>query len=474
MRAPRTRFAGSVSLIALLFAMVSSDAMAKDSVALQVFREWLHAYNSGNEAGISAFWQKYGGDRQPGDRVALDIRLHSVTGNMILVRITEESPNHLVALMRENRGTFSESSVDLVSVSPPVIARIVGHPLPSLENLPPRATNDADIATKVRQLVAAAKGTDAFSGVILIAHHGSLVLDEAWGFADMGKRVPNSAGTQFNLASMNKMFTAISILQLADRGRLNLDDSLGKYLPDYPNRELAATVTIRELLSHTGGTGDYLTPDFTTHKAEIRTLSDYVNMFGARPVRFKPGTRFEYSNYGFILLGRIVEVASGQTYDQYFRDHILNPAGMRHTTPVPESGQVAAIAYSQTRDGIEPTDSAFHLPASSAGGWYSDAHDLYLFTRALQSGLLLSPRRLAQALTWDSIHPAYGLGFFLLPGLGYGHSGASPGCNTELHILPESHYVVVILTNRDPPMATDMFDAVHAILPLDPTSTTRK
>ena len=465
MGALNSPFMRNLSLLALLGATASSVGMANDSASLQVFKEWLRAYNSGNESSIRAFWDQYGGGRQPDDRVALDIRRHGATGDMAIVRIAEEGETHIVAVMNEARGTSSQSTVDLVSTSPPVVARIVGHPLPSDEKLPPRATSDADLATKIRGFVDNTKGIDAFSGVILVAHHGNIVLDQAWGFADIDRRTGNAVNTQFSLASMNKMFTAISVLQLVERGRLILDDSIGRYLPDYPNHELAATVTVRELLSHTGGTGDYLTPEFTTHKSDMRTLSDYVNLFGSRPVRFKPGTRFEYSNYGFILLGRLVEVASRQEYDQYVRDHILGPAGMRHTNSVPETGYVAAIGYSRTPDGLRPTDSTFHLPASSAGGWYSTAYDLFLFARALQSGVVLSPSLLKRALTWDSIHPVYGFGFFLFPGLGYGHSGASPGCNAEFHILPESGYVVIILTNRDPPMATDTNDVINAILP---------
>ena len=121
----------------------------------------------------------------------------------------------------------------------------------------------------------------------------------------------------------------------------------------------------------------------------MRTLDDYIEMFGARPVRFRPGARFEYSNYGFILLGKLVEVASGETYDRYVLDHILMPAGMRHTNPLPERDRVVAIGYSQTPNGLRLTDSAFHLPPSSAGGWYSDVKDLFLFAQALRSGKLI-------------------------------------------------------------------------------------
>lgn len=145
MRAQKAHLMRNVSLIVLLCVIASSDALANEAAALKVFREWLGAYNSGNEARIAAFWEKYGGARQPDDRVALDIRRHDVTGDMIIARIAEESPTHIVAVMKESHGNCSESTVDLVSAYPPVIARIVGHPVPSSANLPSRAANDADL-----------------------------------------------------------------------------------------------------------------------------------------------------------------------------------------------------------------------------------------------------------------------------------------------------------------------------------------
>ena len=102
---------------------------------------------------------------------------------------------------------------------------------------------------------------------------------------------------------MNKMFTAVAILQLVEAGKVELTAPLGKYLPDYPNREVATKVTIHQLLTHTGGTGDIFGPDFDAHRTELRTLADYVKLYGKRGLEFKPGSRWEYSNYGFILLG---------------------------------------------------------------------------------------------------------------------------------------------------------------------------
>jgi CubicO group peptidase (beta-lactamase class C family) len=268
---------------------------------------------------------------------------------------------------------------------------------------------------------------------------------------------------------MNKMFTAVAILQLVEHGELELDKPLAAYWPDYPNRYLAARVTIRELLSHTGGTGDIFTPEYDAHRLETRTLADYVKLFGRRPVRFEPGTRMEYSNYGFILLGRIIELVSGEPYESYVREHIYVPAGMLHTDSRPEIDRVEgrAIGYARGPNGLLPDTATLPWSGTSAGGGYSTVDDLLLFGEALQTGKLLSRTLLEEATTGDPAHRDYGLGFYVLPGGSYGHGGGAPGINGELHLLPHDGYVIVAFVNRDPPMATEMVDFITSILPHD-------
>src|SRR5690349_9914535 len=116
------------------------------------------------------------------------------------------------------------------------------------------------------------------------------------------------------MGSMNKMFTATAILQLVQAGKIKLDDPLGKYLPDYPNKDVATKVTIHHLLTHTGGTGDIFGPEYQAHRLELKTLQDYVKLYGSRGLAFEPGSKWEYSNYGFILLGVIIERISGVDY----------------------------------------------------------------------------------------------------------------------------------------------------------------
>lgn len=118
--------------------------------------------------------------------------------------------------------------------------------------------------------------------------------------------------TRFGIGSMNEMFTAVAVLQLSEAGKLALEDTLARWLPDYPNVELARSVTLHHLLTHTGGTGDIFGPDYDAHQAELLAPRDYVTLFGKRGLEFQPGERFSYSNYGFVLLGRAIEKASGR------------------------------------------------------------------------------------------------------------------------------------------------------------------
>ena len=437
-----------------------------DTRVLQVFNQWLEAFNSADAAKISAFWAKYG-QNTADDRAQRDLQLRQMTGGMTIFRVEEQTDTHLVALVKEGRGSYSESTLDLATTDPPKIAGMMGHPVAPPAGVNPSATNDDDVGGKVRQHIASLHGDDAFSGAILIAHKNNVIFEQAWGLADTAHQIPNTIDTQFCLGSMNKMITAVAILQLVQQGKLALDKPIATWWPDYPNHDLAARVTIRQLLSHTGGTGDIFTPEYAAHRLDVRTLADYVKLYGNRPVSFTPGSRMQYSNYGFILLGRLIELTSGQPYESYVRQHIYIPAGMLHTDSRPESDHVQgrAIGYARGPNGLAPNTDWMPWSGTSAGGGYSTVRDLEHFAEALQQGKLLNPALLKQATTAEPSHPGYGLGFYVLSTGGYGHGGGAPGINGELHILPQGGYVLIALTNRDPRMATDAVDYIESILP---------
>jgi D-alanyl-D-alanine carboxypeptidase len=313
---------------------------------------------------------------------------------------------------------------------------------------------------------------DEFAGAVLVARHGKVLLQDAWGRADRTAGVANTPATRFRIGSMNKMFTAVATLQLVEAHKLALDDPIGQHLPDYPNREVAAKVTVRHLLTHTGGTGDIFGPEFDQHRRQLREHRDYLKLYGRRGLSFEPGSRFEYSNYGFVLLGALIEQVSGESYYDYVRDHVFRPAGMRSTGSLPESVEVPdrAVGYLRTSPGRPWVANTDTLPwrGTAAGGGYSTVGDLLRFAQALGSGRLLSKATLAEATRPHQQQYGYG---FEAQGQGqlrsYGHGGGAPGMNGELRVFPELGYVVVSLSNLDPPAASELVEFFTLRMPDD-------
>jgi D-alanyl-D-alanine carboxypeptidase len=302
-----------------------------------------------------------------------------------------------------------------------------------------------------------------FAGAVLVARHGKVLLQDAWGQADRTAGVANTPATRFRIGSMNKMFTAVATLQLVEAHKLALDDPIGQYLPAYPNKQVAAKVTVRHLLTHTGGTGDIFGPQFDQHRLQLREHRDYLKLYGSRGLNFEPGTRFEYSNYGFVLLGALIEAVSGGSYDDYVGDHVFRRAGMRSTGALPESVEVPerAVGYLRPSPGGAWSPNTDTLPwrGTAAGGGYSTVGDLLRFAQALGSGRLISKATLAEATRPHQQQYGYG---FDVQGQGrlasYGHGGGAPGMNGELRVFPQLGFVVVALSNLDPPAASELVE----------------
>jgi D-alanyl-D-alanine carboxypeptidase len=321
-------------------------------------------------------------------------------------------------------------------------------------------------------------GEDELSGAVLVAKDDRVLFGHAYGLADHGRGIPNTIGTRFRVGSMNKMFTAVAVLQLVEAGKVKLAASLGTYLPDYPNREVATKVTIRQLLTHTGGTGDIFGPSFDAHREGLRSLADYVKLYGKRGLEFAPGSRWAYSNYGFILLGVVIEKVTGQSYYDYVQAHIYAPAGMTRSGSLPEDQAVEgrSIGYTKppgTTAWLANTDT---LPyrGTSAGGGYSTVDDLARFAHALLSHKLLNPhstRLLMAGKVQTGAGTRYAYGFEdarAADGNGWvGHGGGAPGMNGDLRIYPKSGYVVAVLANIDPPAAQRISEYLDPRLPTE-------
>jgi CubicO group peptidase (beta-lactamase class C family) len=325
---------------------------------------------------------------------------------------------------------------------------------------------------------------DRFSGVAMIAKGNKVIFQKAYGMAEKVFDVPNRIDTKFNLGSMNKMFTATAIAQLVEAGKLSFDATLADVLPEYPNRDAAAKIKIRNLLTHTSGLGDFFdNPEFRPYRQNFQSPKDYFRLFASKPLMFEPGTRFSYSNAGFVVLGAVIEKVSGQSYFDYIREHIYKPAGMTDSDSYELTEVVPnlAIGYGRFEDdpmGIDPRRSniAF-LPwkGSPAGGGYSTAPDLLKFVQAFRSGKLVSPGMrdmlISSKTKMAGAHRGgdYGFGFVIeeLSGkkvVGHGGGGANSGIDSNLKFLLDGGYTVIVMSNYDSPTADDLAYEITRLL----------
>lgn len=342
-------------------------------------------------------------------------------------------------------------------------------------NRPARLT-DEEINRELGGFLEAACASDSFSGAVLIARDEKPIFRRACGVANRSGSVPNQVTTKFNLGSMNKMFTAIAVAQLAEQGKLSFNDVVGKYLPDYPNRAVAEKVTIHHLLTHTSGMGDFFNDKFFASQANFQRVTDYLPVFASDPLAFEPGQRFQYSNAGFILLGAIIEKVTGQSYYEYVRRHIFKPAGMSDTGFYPSVGELPDSAIPYTSLGpTGPVQGPRHvarrdeLRGGPAGGGYSTVDDLLKFSIALRKHKLLSPEYTALVTTGKVITPfgKYGYGFGDVTFNGnrsFGHNGGAPGISAQLDIYPDLGYTVIVLSNYDPPAMVKVLGKIRTLI----------
>ena len=464
-------------LLVALFAWAAPESGVPTTPAGHVLSAWLEAVNSGERARLQAYLDQYESGRETTADSLMSLRDRS--GGFTLIRIEESEPLHILALVKEREGdNFGRLELELTSAEPPKVKALNLHVVPAPSDQPavaPLSFDGAvkDLDTQATDLAA----NDKFSGDVLIARSGRIVFQKAYGLADRERHIPNTMETRFRIGSMNKMFTATAILQLAGEGNLDLDAPLAKYLPDYPNQDLARKVTIRNLLTHTGGTGDIFTPEYENHRLETRELTDYVKLFGSRGLDFEPGSKWAYSNYGFVLLGVVVQKVSGMSYYDYVRAHIFLPAGMHDTDSLPESENVSNRSVGYMRKNGSWVSNADILPwrGTSAGGGYSTVGDLFRFAEALSSGKLLKPALFEQMITKQAgaaqMPSTQGYGFGMMvaeepQGKRFGHGGGAPGMNGELRVYPRTNTAVVVLANVDPPAASRLADFFDQRMPV--------
>ena len=298
-----------------------------------------------------------------------------------------------------------------------------------------------------------------FSGTVLVAQDDSIIETRAYGLANIEHNIENRIDTKFNIASITKMFTAVATLQLYEQGKLDLKAPIGNYLPDYPNKIVRDSITIHQLLTHTSGLNNFYVTDLgKMNNLEYKEISDFVPLFVNDTLLSKPGTKYDYSGTGFVLLGLIIEEVSGENYYDYIRNNILEPAKMTATTEIEIDSIVKNKASGYTsqfgQNKVLKKNDYYLTKASPAGFYYSTAEDLFNFSKALRNYDLLKKETtelmFKPKVKGYNTHLGYGIDIdqrydqTIL-----GHSGGWYGIHTELMDFMDDNYTIVILSNID-------------------------
>lgn len=316
----------------------------------------------------------------------------------------------------------------------------------------PTMTANQEIASRLDAYVTNA----GFTGSVLVARNGIVLLSKGYGQADRNKKIPNTEKTKYRIASVTKQFTAMAILILQSRGKLDLQDSVCNYISTCP--PAWQTITIHHLLTHTSGIPDYYSsPDWTNYQATPMVPSELIEHFIDKPLDIQPGAVWKYSNSGYEVLGTIIEQVSGTSYESFIEENILNPLNMKDTGYLKNAGDLAIgypDAYTTQPDDFEDPSTLF-----ASGGLYTTVKDLYLWDQALFTDKLISKDLLDKMFTpYVSVPDMVGITVF---GYGYGwfngenknhrmmfHTGRIEGFGSLNSIYPDDKVIVIVLSNQ--------------------------
>ena len=435
---------GAVLFLSAPVVESAQEAKPQESFATARLKAYIQAFNSGDEAQMTAFLEEHFASSALKE-AAVEARLVRYRRAKMGLRsftpekIVSESAFQTSLLAKAGNGGFVLLQASVEKEPPHKLVSIL---MELVENpdeviVPDPKADDRKLVSAVRPFLEEQARVAEFSGVVLIAKNGGVLFHEAYGRADREKDIPNLRDTKFNLGSINKNFTRAAIHILERQGKLSLSDPIGKFLPDYPNPDAAKKVTVRHLLDMASGIGDFFGPRYDqTPKDKIRTLRDYLPLFADQPLEFEPGTGNRYSNGGYLVLGLIIEKASGLDYYTFVRENIFKPCGMENTDSYARDANTPNLAKGYTQDGTAKGGRVQNLATlpgrgSSAGGGYSTAEDMLAYVLALKDGKIFLP------------DIAGGLGI----------AGGAPGINAAVEWDPRSGYIVIVLGNLDPPAA---------------------
>lgn len=315
-----------------------------------------------------------------------------------------------------------------------------------------------------------------FNGVALVATGGKISLLRDYHKDEMPGE-PHNIGTKFNIGSIGKVFTAVAIGQLVDKGEISFDDSVRKYMKDLPASY--EDIKISHLLTHMSGIGRFFQPKYRERIYSFKTISDIMEIILEEPNLFSPGEEMQYSNSGFVVLGALIEEVTGQSYEGYIQENIFDPSRMTSTSFTFDDNTATNYSRGMMRrsSGGEATPAKPLKPSRTrralpAGGMFSTAEDLYNFAIALTNNELMS-EKITKIMTTakpgairksprTGLESSYGYGFAVsIGGLRIGHGGGGPGINAELRIWPETQNIIITLTNLDPPLASEFANDIE-------------
>lgn len=456
-----------IALLGLMLLCVwtssSGSQQSRETSRAELAREFVRSFNARDTVVLRRFVDEHfvtSGPEilPPAARVARLARLLAEVGQLELQSVDTSSANEVAAMVEGKRTEeWLRLTLLLDDKGAGRIRSVRVAPAPA-PDAPTRQLSDAEIVAQIKGYVERLASRDAFSGAVLLAKGGKPLYRAAFGDANKDFGVRNTVDTKFNLGSMNKMFTAVAILQLSEKGKLSLDDTLGKFLAAGSMRpEVLAKVRIKHLLAHTSGLGSYFNEEWDgMSRARFRTVDDWMKLVKPDSLAFEPGTRWSYSNTGMLVLGKVIEVASGQDYFAYVREHIYQPAGMTNSDAyeLDHVNHNLAVGYEpeRTPNGVEYRNNIFQhvIRGGPAGGGYSTVDDLTKFAEALKGGRLVSAASVRLLTTpKPELHsPTYGFGFIIDEGGKIvGHNGGFPGINSQLDIYVGEEYTFAVMSN---------------------------
>ena len=456
----------ALALLATVYALPATaqqQASATNSAAEQTVRELVRVMNTGDRAAIRGFVdQRFVNDGPNGvpaaERVNRFSRLASIFGNLTVRSVDTSRPSETSVLVQSGRTeAWRRLTVFLDNGTPPRILRVGIAPAVA-PDVATRRLTDTEVVEQLKAYVERMASRDVFSGTVLLAKAGKPLYRAAFGEANKDFGVRNTIDTKFNLGSMNKMFTAVAVMQLVEAGKLTLDDTLGKFLKAGAMRpDVLSKVRVKHLLTHTSGLGSYFSQEWDRQsRALYRSVDDWMGLVKEESLQFEPGTRWSYSNTGMLVLGKVIEVASGKDYFAYIRERVTGPAGMTNTDAyeLDRVNKNLAVGYEpeQTPRGVEYRNNVFMhvIRGGPAGGGYSTVDDLTRFAEALKSGKLVSTESFRMLTTPkpELSSPEYGFGFGVeMGGKIVGHSGGFPGINSQLDIYIGDDYTMAVMSN---------------------------